>query len=208
MLGFNRGPEFDVDGFLAARTAPEDFLLVEIGHGPHPIVFNQASKYVGQAAYIGVEKWLRDRYAVKDDLIRAQLHPSLNAFFMELGMWADPTTHLSDGVADEVFLGDVFSDPIIGNKGGGDKPEAILGESARLLKPTGTIVIRNTETPDHASVNKKMIKAAGLDLLGLLKKTKTSPREWAQLEQFYDANPMGMRAEKKSFYMFLGKTAE
>jgi hypothetical protein len=210
---------FDVDQYIAQRNADPDFLLIELGHRVSPIAFQQPVGFNGKRAYIGIEAWLRDIYGIEQKHVASLTDThrgDQNIFFMPLfvndgndGRFHrtsdeyDPRISLPTGVASEIFMGNVFGDPHI--HGGSDRTENLLAEVARLAKLGGTVVIRETITPEYTHLAKRL-----LEINGLRKAYEVGPgnkETWEKLEAIFAGHHGQHDPLPSSFYMFLSRIA-
>lgn len=54
------GQSYNFEAHMARRSAPEPFVMVELGHDSIPVAFQWEGLFTGKNAYIGIEGWLRD----------------------------------------------------------------------------------------------------------------------------------------------------
>jgi len=211
--------------YLSEREKQSDFVMVEFGHRLRPIAYKPEAFFIDQRCYAGVEAW-----HYHDDIDRlealAAKFPGRNVAFIEPNfgssdeLWNDflpeceegpysPGTILPDGAADEVFLSNVFGDPLLaGSKQGTSR---LLHETGRILNERGVVVVRETLTPEYASRSLTLEMIAGA---GLRKATAWRPNGskwiehiWSRLEDVY--KPPGSSSwAHDSFYQFLTKAAE
>ncbi|HUC20524.1 MAG TPA: hypothetical protein VMR98_03470, partial [Candidatus Polarisedimenticolaceae bacterium] len=141
--------EFNFDAWLLERrTGPEDFVMVEIGHGLWPVAFNQEFK--GRQAYVGVEGWLRHESVKAEELNRmvATQHADENLFLVDNPINPEEysaESKLPEGIADEVFMANVLGDPRTQTH---ERTPHLLDEAARLLEDDGKLIIREVMEPD------------------------------------------------------------
>jgi hypothetical protein len=221
---------FDAQAHLAARAANPSFTMVEMGHDWLPVAEHQPTAFTGQRVYIGIEAWLRDPYGAKrSGLVEktADIRASQNVFFMaqdlggevcrdsdETPSWYsgeyDTQTVLPDGIADEVFMSNVFCDPHIAHYG--DRTERLLTEVARLTADGGKIVLRETITPQYvrllSSPRNPLVRQLGLQV-----EARVAPNEeeaWGQLEEVYEADRSCAFLEPRldSYYLLLQKQGQ
>lgn len=181
--------------------------MVEFGHGSHPVAYRQPARFVGQRSYIGVEAWLGDpNHQAREALQELKTaHPGQNIRYIERPY--GPTTALQDGIADEVFLSNVFGDPHIALLGKfGERAQYLLHEISRLTAKTGVIVIRETITPIDAwrVLSDEAIQNAGLQ--SAARHEQTESEVWKRLESRYDSETGYNLPEWRNFYQFLTKT--
>ncbi|HIA91892.1 TPA: hypothetical protein EYO12_02105 [Candidatus Saccharibacteria bacterium] len=185
------------------RFFVDPYTVVEIGHGEHPIWINNPSFYETTAKYIGVESWLRCTKEIGDLLVKEALqHPAAKVGFQKINASLevyDPTTELPSGLAHEVVLSNVFTDPQIADNS--EHTQRLLQEVSRLLDPdTGIVVLRETLTPEIMNIDEFSLFAdkAGLEVAGI---EKNGGEFWLELERLYCASGYG--GKRNSFYMFL-----
>jgi hypothetical protein len=211
----------DIGSYLPLRDRSE-FVLVEIGHGSHPIAYDQAP-FTGERAYIGIECWLRDFAGIRRDALE-EMHSTYkkqNIFYVDLNVGEatdyDQSESLYEGeyeaetllpveAADEVFLSNVFGDPKIASMEG--HTQSLLNEVSRLISKNGVVVIRETLTPKMCleTLCADVIEAAGLKLASEIKYHRDSL--FLDLEKIFNPrkNSYFNVINDKSFYIFLAKT--
>lgn len=216
---------FNLEGYLARRELDPSFVVAEIGHRTDPIVF-YLDNITGQRAYIGFEAWLRDKPPLGNDgdiglgleMLRI-MTKGKNAFFLNQPLGGEvelttgryihsiytgdynPETVLPDGAADELFIGNAFGDPHIANER--RRVISLLLESARLIGPTGTLVIRETTSPRRAQaqLDEVSFRDNGLDVIGYYDQSMQD--KWAALETAYMGDTETY-VDSSSFYLILG----
>ncbi len=219
--------DFDVQAYLENRDTNSSFIMVEFGHGPSPVAFQQPVPFKGDRLYVGVEAWLRDplgriRESVKveqaerqdqnivfiDQCLRRDGRRNTDALALSnppqryLGPYI-PTTDFPDASVDEVFLGNVIGDPHLAESR--FRIQRILNEVSRIVSNNGMIVVRETLTPLSAH---RRLSAVALQKAGLQEIGRYVPMDelWSNLEERY-----GVKSKKKvlsmSFYQFLNKAA-
>jgi len=215
-----------IDEHLRQRLHDPKFVMVEFGHDSVPVAYNHPHMFEGGRAYIGIESWLRDPFGNKRERLRALHHERAgdqNIFYLnhDLGgevkcvkepggrtdVWYegpyDTETILPAESAGEVFASNVFSDPYVAYSK--DRTEAAITEMFRITEPGGTVVIRETITPD-------LEKYLSLDHLAELKmeditlvRYGVEPDEfWEELESYYRGTSAYSPA-RNSFYLFIKK---
>lgn len=222
---------FDPQRYLEARQAPGSFVIVEVGHGLHPVA-SEAHNLVGQRAYIGLETWqTRGGYRLVG-LGRTVPHAirnrgDQNIFFMNQELESDnardrlsydggenrntyaagqydPRTNLPDRAAHEVFLGNVFGVPsLLAHPEG---LSALMEEVMRILDDKGEIVIKETIGPLVPIAHELITALAAEKGLSVdAHVTQQDGETWDKLESMYGtpAPPEGINGE--SFYLFLSK---
>lgn len=213
--------DFDVQEYIARRTKDPGFLMVEIGHGGTPVAYR--SDFTNRRAYIGIESWLRDPYHMARDRIEVlkQEQPEINAFYLShdpggevvreeesevdayyIGDY-EPTTVLSEGIASEVFLSNVFCDPLVAWRPG--STEKLLAESARLVEDEGVVVARETITPTYAELSEETLNTVGLHALKRIHSVSGSEQTWNKLEKVYNGDLPYLGFRPTSFYLFMAK---
>lgn len=222
------GPEalaFDVEKYLGDRSRNPSLVVVEFGHGDNPIALKNLRFYRGDREYIGVEANLRDRAGdsrkMLDEIV--QKNPFRNLTFLnhelggklelvmdkELAEFYDgeynARTKLNDEVANEVFLANVITDPIVANSE--KRVLSLLGEVARISKPEGIIVMKETITPNCTPyLTDENLAKRGLMKIKEVMFTQERP-VWLKLEHIYGPRRSHM-IDSGSVYRFLAKTAE
>lgn len=210
---------FNLDMWLLQREHNPNYVMVEIGHGHYPVAKNQ--EFESPRLYVGFENW-QYRSDSKDaarqhtkQFRQAEGNASKNAVFIsnDSPLYEKPEygTVLPEGMADEVFLGNVIGDPHV-YENYGKRIAEMLSEAVRLLSDTGKIVIRETITPNYDQYDKDEVEHqldAAIRDLGLKKLGRISgdqSDEWLKLEQLYhtgkDARDM---ATPESYYLILEK---
>ena len=203
--------------------------MVEIGHNTHPVAFQQPFQFTGGRAYIGVEAWLREGQGELEDTVAILTRQGHNIVFLTQdiggGVYSDRTiptdeeafftwyegpyntrTPLSDGAGDEVFLGDVATDPHIGENE--EFSTKLLTEVSRLAGSEGMIVLREHKTPHRSTyiLDEEFLALFGLSKVGFV--TRDNPEDWARLHPVYRGDISSEeKYPEKSFFMFLAKTA-
>lgn len=213
---------FSVENYLEQRRTMPAFTMVEIGHGHCPVIGIQPNGFRGQQAYIGIEAGMRtlaDNQAAQTAQFRTR-YASQNAFFLlhDIGegkmVWPNPysdeeqyhgeyntQTILPDNAADEVFVSNVFCDPLIARDFG--RTMLLLNEVSRLVDNSGTIIMRETITPwEVGAVVPEVLDAVGLQQVGTV--TPSDGKDWRTLERTYGCEH-DSRPHHKSYYKFLGK---
>jgi len=216
---------FDLPGYLERRSSSSSFSFVEIGHRATPIA-PHIPDLTGERTYVGIESWLRDqspyggfsylaselRLAAKGTTA-AYLHNKLSGEiaydpgdeYYEHSWYDgeyDPETPLPDGVADELFMGNVLCDPQPGWSSRKDK-DRLLREVTRLLAPTGVLVTRETITSREARISRNRYIEAGLLPVGYYGPYLTD--EWRRLEITYQGKTLE-RYSSSDHYLFLEPT--
>lgn len=221
-------PGFDVGAFLQQRAEADDFLMVEFGHDTLPVADLQFPPFTKDRRYIGVESWLRGSQGSRKRMLIEKLvaqgqrgnisfvDHNVGAVVMHDELDGDTWLHgeynartgLPDNCADEVFLSNVFSDRYIAWHA--DAAIKLLTEVARIVKPTGTVVVRHTITASQGNYvgnikpDSKPAKA-GLSLLG---RVAFKDEDWAKLERVYKAEPSeSFPYREEDHYFFLKKDA-
>ncbi len=225
MPSLTGSPEFNIDAYLDQRAANPSFTMVEIGHAEFPLPYQQPFEFEGDRRYFGFESWLRDPLGSRlEDL--AELHyqhgagKNITYMYLDPGGVAikkrpwrspeyegsyDPTTPLPAGIADEVVLANVFSDPHVAFNL--DRTTKLLSEVSRLAKVIGgEVVLREIGTPQYLTLLSEQILAeAGLQIDA---RVEPSDEAWGKLEPVYEGerdkeNPR--TPQPGSFYLFLSK---
>jgi hypothetical protein len=107
----------------------------------------------------------------------------------------DPTTILPDGAANEVFLGNVFTDPRIADSV--ERTGLLLAEASRLAEPGGKVIIRGVKTPRLHRLTGDMMRQVGLKAeAAYLSHMPEHWEAWHMLEQRY--HPQGSPFEDGS----------
>ncbi len=216
---------FNVKNYLQERQNNKSIVVVEIGHRMDPIAIKKPSFYRGKRAYIGIEAGLCDLGNWHDDFVSEQskIYASRNIFFLnqdlggevkriddvEKASWYEgpynTETILPSQSADEVFLGNVVSDPFV--TADRQRTVDLLKETSRLVTETGMIVLRETITPKNTVyLNDETFSEAGLALVSLVSITQKS--DWNMLEPIYGKKNSILQQVPGSAYRFLSKTAE
>jgi hypothetical protein len=190
---------FEIGNYLEERNAKTDLVMVEVGHGAHPVAYQQPFEFTGDRAYIGLEAWLRaevdERPKDLEKLRKRKQSSDHNIFYLNQGV--DCQSRLPQGAADEVLLSNVLSDPFIDLRA-----ENLLGQAAKLAGDTGTIVLREVITPSYSRAkDPAVLKAAGLQV-----KLKAGRNDdlWDELEELYRGNRT-VPPRSGSYYLFLSK---
>jgi hypothetical protein len=218
---------FDVESYLNHRDDASPFTMVEIGHGPNPVVFKQLG-FSGLREYIGIEAGLRDRrggLSARLTQLKAA-HPEQNAEFIfhDLGgvVVYDPEQDPDDALADSWYEGDykprtvldhgiaveVLLNNVLGDNHTADIPEngqALLVEAARLLKDDGVVIIRESITPFRVHFTKDFLASTGLGKVAKLRGDDYDRiNTWDELEKRFNAGqPLSPYTQPMSFYAFL-----
>jgi hypothetical protein len=230
---------FSVDDYLQSRIDNEDFTLVEFGHDAVPVETHQPFIFDDNRRYYGFESWTRDPLGAKRSMIMARngiyKDQGLNIKFMELALGGDISrdpeteeawyngdyktkTSLQDECADEVLISNVLGDPLFTTKL--SYGEKLLTEASRLLKATGTLVVRETITPRGSSERiDNVYKNLGLLAVSQVEpEFPASPRlsflsddggeEWCELEEIYRGDKSKhLPIAYNSYILFLQKSA-
>jgi hypothetical protein len=217
-------PTFDLFEYIHNRYIRNNLIVVEIGHGRNPIVA-RINDLTGQRAYVGVEAWLRDRSHQSRDVVAdfsdwarknnrnvsfidqplpgfAELSREDDFFVSSNTTYVgeyDPATILPNNAADEVYLSNVFGDPHIAKtEGATDK---LLEEVARLIDPSGMIVVCENITPQLAGLNSERLERSGLKEVASF--TPDMEYEWSLLSKIYDNYTTPLYG---GFFKFIAKT--
>ena len=214
---------FHVASYLETRAAKDDFIMVEFGHDARPVAYKQPRSFVNNRAYIGFEAWLRDPRGEKQATVR-YLHEryngdSQNIHYHTLALggivrtnydygveerWFDgeynPTTPLPDATVDEVFIGNVFGDPHVGESE--LRTQVLLQEALRIVSDTGVVIIRETLTPFRTAKHLEPIVDEQATIL-----SRITPRDdtWDELEDAFSnerAHTLG------SYYLFIARQSK
>ncbi|HEY5442782.1 MAG TPA: hypothetical protein VIJ68_04550 [Candidatus Saccharimonadales bacterium] len=204
--------------YLAERAVRPDFVMVQIGHSGLSVADQQAP-WRGERRYFGAVAWLQD------ENVNIQ-PPNPNVQFLSLNLGGEPkgdeeqaeqeaaeswysgpydfSVPLSDGIAHEVFFGDVIGDSRVTDST--KRTPLLLAEASRLLSPGGHVVIRETISPGRAlkSLTTEVLAKAGLK--SMLRLHWGDPL-WSQLEESYDGQTTSWFPKKENFYQLLTKTA-
>jgi hypothetical protein len=201
--------------YLESRNR-DDFILVELGHRLTPILPNQ-KPFIGSRAYIGVEADLRNPYGMFDKEMQdiKDEYRSQNVFFTKhdtggRAVFIDEgvskeyegeynaKTILPNGVADEVFVGNVFGDyHIAWHK----NTQKLLRECSRIVDPNGMIVIRETITPHNVQITDEELAVEGLRIAC---KINEGADIWCSMEDIYSGSKLRL-SNPNSFYLVLQK---
>lgn len=200
---------------LEYRRTAKELVVVEFGHRAEPICLNQPDYYIGGRAYIGVEADLRDPSGVVKASIQDKIKSERdrqNWFFITNCPDAvidryeddphlsyvlsgyDATTILPDKSADEIFLGNVFSDPMIAHD-----PRALrslVDEVSRVATNGSKIISRETTTPWNLPLH-------NLNILDLNQIVKVIPGsvEFQLLEEIYRTAKSPSFASGSAYYL-------
>lgn len=134
-------------------------VFLEIGTSQLPVSWIGAKRFE-DTVYIGIDLDDRDIKAAKDSsrdgVFRKKSKQELkNLNFIK----ADATeTPLKDNSVDEVFIGNVAG--AISNW----ITKKILGEARRVIKPTGKLVIKETNTPEDLELLKNTLMREGFSI--------------------------------------------
>jgi hypothetical protein len=217
--------DFEVEDYLAERSAQSDFLMLEIGHSGGPAAYQQLGGFTDKRPYVGIEAWLRDPYRLTQkeiDKLATQADREQNIFYIshnlggkverdfhggEYESWYegkyDPATLLPDECADEVFIGNVFSDPMVAYSK--DRTASLLHEAARLTGKGGMVVMRETITPHRVRyVSEELVREAGLVLLGVINPDEAET--WDKLEQVFSVESFQLPPKPEYFYAIYMKS--
>jgi hypothetical protein len=215
-MGIKDTAAFSLENYLEQRQA-DPFIMVEIGHGPRPVAYNQVA-FTGQRAYIGVEGWLRDSLGDRRKALRRMHEPFIdqNIFYIQqiLGEVAnhdseliyagdyDPVTILPAKAANEVFLSNVFGDPKVASMEG--HTEALAEEMSRLMAENGRAVVRETLTPQKVKLDDEILASVGLKAL---KKVTYEKPLFGELEKLYATSNDSQlyMTRTRPFYLFIGR---
>ena len=216
-------PEDAIPAHLTRRLQANDFVVVELGHRFTPIVLNNARRFDDESWYFGVETWIRDsgqesplalnhwRTIFADQNVEFVTHnPGGSTQKVSDGDTVsvkyrgeyDPTTILADEIADEVFLSNVFTDPMIARYQ--ERTKALLGEAKRLMKPDGKLVLRETITPEIFRFGAGVLAREGLELEEHYMRSDSGAL-WSTLEHSYGDRE---RTTERSYYQFIGKSTQ
>lgn len=214
---------FGISSYLAERAQNPSFVTVEIGHGQFPIAMRQEDFYSGDRAYFGIEADLRDKNGqARKDVEAFERQTAANVTFLphDLGGRVErfkpdgersmpwyvgdyrAKIDLADGIADEVFLGNVFGDNLVADL---DRNTAnLLQEVARLTKDTGRVILRETITPINLSyLGGRASRAAGLRVDGRI---DFGTDDWVVLEALYgNDRPIDEAYQPEAYYALLSK---
>lgn len=217
---------FNLDTYLEDREDAGSFSFVELGHRVKPISF-YIPNLTGQRTYVGIETWIRDRnpydpypekikklYAQSESMNAAyHFHPLPGKVFFDADDEAyehpwysgeyPAETIMPPGAADELFLANILGDPTVAYS---ERRDAILAESARLLAPSGTMVIRETMTPRTSRMDAETLDNAGLEPLAYFGPDTTT---FGRLEEVYSGwtPDDGCNIGVSAYFAFLGKIA-
>lgn len=224
---------FSINDYLIKRQNDPNFVMVEAGHDSVPVAYQQPSNFYGQRAYIGIESWIRDPWNVKREQLN-KLHNAYangqNVFYVTHNLggkaYKDPAgnrtyfdgeyeaaTVLPDSIASEVFLSNVFCDPVVAQVA--DRVENLLTEVTRLVDQNGVIVLRETLTPDCTYYfTNDLMASKGLECRAIIRPTDT--QTWNDLETLYSGKPYKWLTDvstaryefdpiPQSYYLFLSK---
>lgn len=193
----------------------DNFVMAEIGHRLTPIVPYQ-KPFTGNRAYIGIEANLRNPFGKFDDDMQSikDRYTDQNVFFVdhdtggnaiytegELSSRAyegeyDTTTFLPDNSVDEVFLGNVFGDYHVAWHQNTDK---LIRECARIIDQNGTIIVRETITPQNVQISDKALALQGLKQVARI--TTTNP-SWDQIENIFAGTEFRI-FNPNAYYLFI-----
>ena len=206
---------FKLDAWLEERTQQTDYVLVELGHSKYPVAARQ--DFVDRRLYVGVEAWYYRSPQVDERMTSLSVRSEKleqNIVFIDnptgrtsyVGETYDPETVLPAGIADEVFLGNVFGDPIIAFQTG--RTDALLSEARRLMGEAGRILIRETYTPHYTAVEDHAADV-GLEAIGHVS-PYDNPEAWNRLEALYAPlscidHLAGRPEHRGSFYLLLAE---
>lgn len=216
---------FDVEAHLKQRAENESLVMVELGHGNYPVFKQQPFEFTGQRAYIGIEAGMRSgrrRAEIRAKAWRRQ-NAGTSAFFVVQSIgkgkpkgdfrnhterWLgnyDPRTILPDDAADELFLSNVFCDPFVAHSV--TNTGRLSAETSRLLAPEGTMVLRETATPDYVQFLEQALPKLGLSVLGQVHSSNAVT--WAKLEEVYGTHKdrRDLELSSDSYYLFLGHSS-
>lgn len=218
-------PDFDVEEYLEDRSKNPSLVVVEFGHGDNPIALKNLPFYRADRQYIGVEANLRDRAGDSRKMLTGivQENPSRNLTFLNHDLVGrvdliidkeisevyegeyNTRTKLGDGIADEVFLGNVITDPVVANKE--ERVLSLLNELTRISKPGATVVMRETITPNCTLylTDENLAKSGLMKIKEVMMSKQRST--WLKLEHIYGPRRSRM-VDCDSLYRVLAKTAE
>lgn len=220
---------YDVEAYLAEREKDPDLRVAEFGHGIKPLALSDAS-FTGNRLYVGIEAWVRREVSherggdARELVLNRTVYETPvghNVLFLEINVGNEeekykndihrltgersyqgkynPLTPLGDSSIDETFVGNVFNDPDIADSRG--RSMALLNELARVTKPSGIIVLRETISPQFFSLTQRQIDAVGLEVREVV--FRDNLQAWDMLEEVYGKS--NVLPAKKGFYLFLQK---
>lgn len=220
---------YDVEAYLAEREKDPDLRVAEFGHGIKPLALYDES-FTGSRSYVGIEAWLRHEdwkgreggaKKIFLEKVADKIPVGHKIIFLEIDTGNEsekyesdgqrlrgerpyrgeynPRTALEDNSIDEVFVGNVFNDPDLANSR--RRSVTLLKELARVTKPLGVIVIRDTTSPKYFSLTPAQIDAAGLEVKEVV--LREDLQAWKMLEEVYGKS--NVLPAKKGFYLFLQK---
>ncbi len=221
--------EFNIYNYLRERQNQGSWLTVEIGPRSRPMLDNQTDFYTNNRCYIGVEANLRDISGFAEKKVTQMLANAAidgqNCFWIDLDSGSNICYEaesgndsyienpddfrcqsiLPSGVADEVCVANVLSDPMI-NRSPNPLKQTIK-EIARLLKPNGVVIRRETMTP-HQKKSEIQTKLAEFGLREVCYvDLGSSPQTFRQIDLKYGQNieKSHINPSSHSFYQVLLK---
>ncbi|HVV66885.1 MAG TPA: hypothetical protein VHB72_02320 [Candidatus Saccharimonadales bacterium] len=211
-------PSFDLRSWLDERKHMPKRVTVELGYGGQPLVMQHP---IGpEQAYIGVEANLNPYYTDPQvsvagftgpiggyDKKGIQAHlrsqrPEDNIFFIDIdAKHSDGRSVLPDGAADEVYINNVFDDPII--HGSSNGTYNLLAEAARLVTNEGKIII--ADELGEGTIPMNYFEKIGLKADAFYA-FSDSPEEWRMMEEdFYTLSPWNSPANDGYYYAVFSK---
>ncbi len=193
----------------------DNFVMAEIGHRLTPVVPYQ-KPFVGDRAYIGIEANLRNPFGRFDSDMQTikDRYADQNVFFIDhdtggSAIYAEEglssrdyegdynaTTFLPDKSVDEVFFGNVFGDYHVAWHQNTGK---LIRESARIIDQNGTIIVRETITPQNVQISDEMLALEGLKQVAIITTTNTS---WDQMENIFAGSEFRI-FNPNAYYLFI-----
>lgn len=219
----------DATEYLEQRRCLEHLKAVEFGHGVLPIAFKHPTYtgnryYIGvetwfRGCHPSLAENFKDKTTAKlngDPVLKKQNitlihHQPGGEIIVDPGdidrphweSWYngpyDPRTELKDGVANEVFVSNVFNDPHTANSR--ERSQLLLFELARVVSDEGVVILRETITPDRFNLTDEMIHDAGLFIAAKI--TPEMVDAWEALQQEFAGENW---YSKDSFYLFLKRS--
>lgn len=178
----------------AAEKLQPTRVFVELGPSRIPVPAIGERAFNEKNVYIGID---RNREALaegREEMDRG----NPNVHFLAGDVRELP---VRDGTADEVFLGNILGDPGITLQ----RKLQFMNEAKRILKPGGTIIVKETHTPIRLQEFDDIVRQHGF---ALMKGVPEESEKWAEAIKPYEtaaarSDPSRMRSQWPAFIAFL-----
>lgn len=164
-------------------------VFVEVGTNEIPVTAMGERKFGPEDTYIGIDLTMAEDAKRTTEALSKQ--PSNYLFITAIG----ERLPLKEGVADELYFGNVFGDPSIPD-GTKDK---FLQEARRALKKDGLLIVKETNTPLDQEEMKSFLRKNMFEVEKIV-----TPRDadWAEATAPYDmVSTRGDFVDKYSFLL-------